>query len=290
MGSERYFSLSGKPAEVTMPGIPAEAKKVSTQIDDSIVSGTLFNQVGWYTKPFDAAGLFKHESDELLIFAGGDIEDPENLNAEIELQLENDVLTIDKTGVVFVPGGCAHGNLKIKRMDRPVFYAVCHMNTGAYEWTPTEVTAEKGTYAGNFVDGYKPVSGKLPEAPEGFLQLLIWLDGEKAPGAPYMELVWFKSVNETGPAPHAHDFDELIGFIGSDPEDPENLNAEVTLDIAGDIVHVQNSCIAFCPEGTIHSPITVPALERPIYHFSIGNGGDYVREGNKGNSNIYKPE
>jgi hypothetical protein len=290
MGSERFFSLSGTAAAVTMPGIPAEAKRVSAQIDDGVVGGTLFNQVGWYTKPFAAEGLFAHESDELLVFAGADLADPEQLNAEIELQLGNDVLTIDKTGVVFVPGGCAHGNLKIKRLDKPVFYFVCHMNAGAYEWRPAEATAEKGAYAGHYVDGYKPVDGKLPEAPEGFLQLLVWLDGQKAPGAPYMELVWFKSVNDTGPAPHAHDFDELIGFIGSDPDDPEALHAEVTFDIAGDVVRTEKSCIAFCPEGTEHSPITVPSLDRPLYHFSIGNGGDYVREGNKGESNIYKPE
>jgi hypothetical protein len=290
MSSERFFSLSGNPAAVTMPGIPTEAKRVSTQIDEGIVVGTMFNQVGWYTKPFDAEGLFKHDTDELLIFAGGDINDHENLNAEIEIQIENDVLTVDKTGVVYVPAGCAHGNLKIRNLDKPVFYSVCHMDTGTYEWTPAEVTQEKGKYAGNFVDGYKPVSGKLPGAPEGFLQLLIWLDGDKAPNAPYMELVWFKSVNKTGPAPHTHDFDELIGFIGSDPENPEALNAEVTFDLEGDIVHTKQSCIAFCPEGTEHSPITVPELEKPLYHFSIANGKNYVRAGNKGETNIYDPE
>ena len=291
MSNFKYFSLSGTPAQVNMPNIPEDAKAVAGQIDDTVVEGCLFNQIGWYTKPFFAEGLIKHESDELLVFVGGDVDNPEDLGAEIEIQLGNDIININNTCVVFVPSGVAHGNLNIKSLDRPVFYYVCHMNTGTYEVSEAESTEEKGKYLEYKVEGYKPVSGKMPGAPEGFLTLLLWLDGQKAPGAPYMETVWFRCVNNSGPAPHAHeDFDELIGFIGSDPNNPTDLGAEVQFDIDGELISVTESCIAYLPRGTMHSPILVPAMEKPVYHFSIGNGGDYVRKGDKGDTNIYVPK
>jgi len=123
------------------------------------------------------------------------------------------------------------------------------------------------------------VDGKLPTAPEGFLTLLLWIDGQKLPGAPYMEAVWFKTSNNTGPEKHTHDFDEFIGFIGSDPTDPSELGAQVEFFIEGEKITITKSCLVYIPRGVEHSPILVPRLDRPVIHFSGGNGGDYVREG-----------
>ena len=134
------------------------------------------------------------------------------------------------------------------------------------------------------------MDGKLPGAPEGFLTLLLWLDGKKLKGAPYVEAVWFNRTNDTGPAPHEHEFDEFIGFIGSDPQHPEELNAEVRFHIDGDVVSVTKSCLVYIPRGVRHSPILVPRMERPIIHFSGGVGGAYKRVGADGDTNEFRPE
>ena len=78
-----------------------------------------------------------------------------------------------------------------------------------------------------------------------------------------------------GPAAHTHDFDEVIGFLGTDPDDPGALGA-VTFEVEGQTVAFDRSCVIYIPRGMRHSPILVPALERPIIHFTGGSGGDYA--------------
>jgi hypothetical protein len=239
----------------------------------------MFNEASWYVMPFKRPGLLKHNSDEVIFFIGGDPNNPENLNATIEIWIENDKLKLTKTCAVFVPGGVAHGIMEVRDLNMPVFHYTCHLNTSKYETFSAEATSAPGTYDRNWVERYEPVNGKLPGAPEGFLKLLLFLDGKKLKGAPYAEAVWFCTTNDTGPAPHVHeDFDEFIGFIGSDPGHPEELNGEVSFFIEDEMISSTKSCLVYIPRGIRHSPIYIPKLERPIIHFSGGNGGDYIRK------------
>jgi hypothetical protein len=180
---------------------PVDAHVRSVRMDGSFFKGCMFGEVCWITKPFTRDSFFRHRSDELLVFIGGDVGDPEHLNAEVELWIENDKLTLTQTSIVFVPAGAAHGRVTVKNVKKPFLHYTCHLNTDTYEEIPAEASAPKGTYAGNWVEKYAPVDGKLPAAPEGFLTLLLWIDGKKLKGAPYMEAVWFKTKNDTGPRP-----------------------------------------------------------------------------------------
>jgi hypothetical protein len=288
MSGAKQFSCFNKPASVALPNVPESAYKVSAQIDNTSVANSFFMQNGWFTETFDAPGYIKHDSDELIFFGGGVQSDHENLNAEIEIWIENDKFTITETAVLFVPAGVAVGNLSIKRLDKPVFYYVCQITAPVYQYEAAEATAEVGKYLPNIVYRYERPDGQIPGAPEGFVTFLLYLDGEKAPDAPYMETVWFNTSNDTGPAPHAHEFDELIGFIGSNPDDPTALQASVQLDYEGELVTVTESTVAYIPRGTMHSPILVPEMDKPIYHFSIANSADYDRD--VAENNEYKPE
>jgi len=160
-----------------------------------------------------------------------------------------------------------------------VYHYTCHLNTDTYVEKPAAPAAEEGKYANNSVEKYAPVDGKMPTAPEGFLTLLLWIDGKKLSGAPYMEAVWFNTVNDTGPPEHEHDFDEFIGFFGSDPDNADDLGGEISFYVDGETYSFTKSCLIYIPRGVTHSPILVPKLERPILHFSGGNGGDYIRSG-----------
>ena len=228
MANIKYHAFSGDCPTPDFGAIPADALSNAFTYDGSIYSGAMFANASWITKPFNAPGLKKHESDELHMFVGADINTPEALNATIEFQIENDVLTLHETCFVFVPSGTAHGNIKVIEMTKPVMHYVCHLNKSFYEWTSALATAPVGTYTNHKVERYVPVDGKLPQAPEGFLKLLLWIDGVKLPGAPYSEAVWFCTKNDTGPETHVHDnLDEFICFVGSDPENPTELGAHV---------------------------------------------------------------
>ena len=281
MSNVKYHAFSGDCPAPDFGAIPADAVANAFTYDGSIYSGAMFANASWLTKPFEAPGLKKHESDELHMFVGADSDTPEALNAVIEFQIENDILTLTDTCFVFVPAGAAHGNVKVKEMSKPVMHYVCHMNKSFYEWTAAEATAPAGQFANHKVERYAPVDGKLPQAPEGFLKLLLWIDNAKLAGAPYCEAVWFCTTNDTGPENHVHDnLDEFICFVGSDPENPTELGARVQFLIDGEYIEFTKPCLIYCPRNVSHSPILVPGLDRPIIHFSGGNGGDYIKNNN----------
>lgn len=273
-----------RPGDCTPPdwnARPAEAVRPVVTMSDEKCPGCMFLSAEWLMGPLEAKGLRKHPSDELHFFLGGSWEEPEPLSGEITFQIENDTLTLTDTCLVFVPAGKAHGNLRVKRLGRPVMHVMCHMNEGTYRFEPAEAAEPAGTYAGHKVERYEPVDGKLPQAPEGFLKLLLWLDGAKLKGAPYTEAVWFLKDNDTGPETHVHsNLDEFIGFLGSDPEDPGALGAKIKFLLDGEFIESDRSCIIYVPRNHEHSPILVPELSRPAYHFSGGNGGDYAKESN----------
>ena len=280
MYNEKFFAFAAPGARGVIPPVSGDARVEVVTMDKKLIDGCIFCNANWIIKPFKQEGLYKHNSDVLLMFIGANNMDPENLNAEIELWIENDKLFLTRTCIVFVPAGVAYGNMEARNIKKPVFNYMCHINTDTYEEIPTEATAATATYACNWVEKYDPVDGRLPAAPEGFLTRLLWIDGKKLSGAPYLESVWFNTPNDTGPEKHTHDFDEILGFFGSDPKHPDELGAELTFTVDDEVIPINKSCLVYVPRGLEHSPILVPKLERPIIHFSGGNGGDYVRKGN----------
>ncbi|MDR0861752.1 MAG: hypothetical protein LBN30_03120 [Oscillospiraceae bacterium] len=260
-----------------------------------VFPGCIFVSAEWFTAPSEDLGMSHRDSDEMFILVGSDEANPESLNAEMELQIENDTLTLTHTCAVFVPGGAARGNFRIKSLTKPVLCVTCHVNADTYESTPAVPTAPKGAYANNVAERYAPPSGVIPAAPEGFLTLLLYLSSERIKGAPYMEIMWFNTANDTGPTPHVHDdIDEFIGFLGTDPEHPDELGATVQLYIDDEPVTVTKSSLFHIPRGVKHGPLLVPELSRPIIHFSGGNGGGYDKRATAGTEeetaqNSYKP-
>ena len=290
MSNIKYFALAGQGDPVHKSVEPEDARVNAVWMDGSVVEGCMFNEMSWYVKSCREPGLIKHNSDKVMFFLGSDFEDPENLNASVELWIENDKLTLTKTCAVFVPEGAAHGNIQVENLKKPFLNYACHLNTSGYQTLPAKAKAAPGTYAGYSVERFERPDGTLPLAPEGFLRFLVFLDGKRLKGAPYAEAVWFLTTNDTGPAPHTHEnFDEFIGFIGSDPEHPDALNAEIDFYIEDEKITVTKSCLVYIPRGLTHSPIYVPKLQRPIIHFSGGNGGDYARGGGEHrDDNLFK--
>jgi len=277
MSNIKYFShiYNCVPADLHLE--PKGAVIPITCLDGGAVEGTIYYQAQWLAKACEQRAMVRHDSDKLMVFLGSDPENHEDLGAEIELWLENDKLTLTETCVVFVPKGVAHGNMTVSNVRKPVINYFCLMNSSFYNEEAAQATAPAGAYSGNVVYKYAPVDGFLPPAPEGFLTRLVWLDGAKLRGAPYMEAVWFHERNDDGPENHAHEFDELIGFLGSDPQHPDELHGDLTMLINGETVPFSKSCVIYIPRGMTHSPILVPRLDRSVIHFSGGNGGDYAR-------------
>ena len=108
---------------------------------------------------------------------------------------------------------------------------------------------------------------------------IVWTDDSFMPGAMYFEIMWYCAPRGPGPQPHTHDFDEIIGFIGGDPENPKELGAVVKFQIADEEYTFTQSVMIFVPAGLEHSPITVESVDRPFIHYSGGPAkGSYAKK------------
>jgi len=120
----------------------------------------------------------------------------------------------------------------------------------------------------------------LKEMYSKFAQRILWIDGNEVPGAFQMNTAWYKKAQPRDPlfAEHTHDYDELIGFFGCDPDDPWNLHAVIELALDGETHRLERSSMIFVPGGMKHNPLRLLEVDQPIFHFSIVTNPEYSGE------------
>ena len=99
---------------------------------------------------------------------------------------------------------------------------------------------------------------------------ILMMNGENTKGSFHVNCMWVP----VGPNPgvyeaHVHPHDEIIGFIGTNPDDPSDLGATAELWIGDEQYFIDKSFMAFFPKGLVHCPLYVPNVTRPILHFDI---------------------
>ena len=77
--------------------------------------------------------------------------------------------------------------------------------------------------------------------------------------------------------PHSHDFDEVIGFAGTDRRHPRDLGGEIEFLIGGERHTITKTCLIFVPKGVEHCPITLKRIDTPIFMFEAANDPKYEK-------------
>jgi hypothetical protein len=111
---------------------------------------------------------------------------------------------------------------------------------------------------------------------------LAYIDDEYVKGAFYTEAILISRATQpgkiTGPEPHVHEeFVENIGFFGTDPQDPFELNGEVEITLGDEKHTFTKSCVIYVPKGLVHCPIIFKRIDKPIFHFSVAPVLNYNR-------------
>jgi hypothetical protein len=145
-------------------------------------------------------------------------------------------------------------------------------------------------YAKYILSEYKAPDTEAPWAPpnlrgatKGQGGRLFYLDSSIIPGSYYMECVWVMprpagvqpGERRAGTQPHTHDYDEIIGFIGTNLDDPYDLGAEAELWLGDEKHIITKTSLVFIPAGLIHCPLTFLKVDRPVFHFTSGPGKMY---------------
>ncbi len=108
-------------------------------------------------------------------------------------------------------------------------------------------------------------------------KLILWMDDKVVPGAFQMNCCWYFAPTKRGPGgSHVHDVPEIIGFFGSDHENPMDMGGELEFWMEDEQYLITKSCMIFVPAGLRHCPIALTRVDRPIFHFSVVTSGQYV--------------
>ena len=269
-------------------------------MDDSMVAGaSMYMECLWLWEGVTTSGTTEqphvHEFDEVIGFISTDKDSPGELDARMEIILGDETHYLTKSCLVHVPAGMKHCPLTFREVNRPVFFFTLapvstygrqaeDMNPpgstvpAKTEFMPPDKADASGTRYGRYIiteafpRKFPPRSGP----PTAETTRVVSLDDDMSKGAFYADFAWIWSGTTTmAPKGHAHEWDEMIGIIGSDRDNPRQLGGEVTI-LLGDEEHLlTQSSLIFIPGGLTHCPLEFKDIKTPVLCFTVGNTVKY---------------
>ena len=108
---------------------------------------------------------------------------------------------------------------------------------------------------------------------------ILWLEDFVIKGAPSIITSWYwKATEEEGSPSHTHDFDEVVGFFGSDTDNPSDLCGEVEFWLEDEKYLLTKSCMIYCPAGIRHCPLRVVRADKPIFFLAVSLTSKYGKD------------
>jgi quercetin dioxygenase-like cupin family protein len=271
------------PADV-MAGLSQFSKfgKRILWIDNNIVKGSFQMNCCWYLGTREGSPItHSHDVDEIIGFFGNNPDDPWDLGGKIEFWIDNEQFIIHKSALFFVPAGVKHCPLFIRRVDRPmIHFSVVTSSEYIMKESGWKATSASGYY------NYLVTDLKMPQEKQSiekdynkYARRILWMDENVVPGAFHMNTAWYlKPAQTLEKTPHVHAKGEIIGFLGSDPNKPEDLNGEVEIWIDGEQHLITRSAMVFIPGGVKHCPLILRRVDRPIFHYTVVPSKQYIKE------------
>lgn len=123
------FTSEGEQAGLELPDNLGEGHWL---VNSTIVPESQINMSHIWVHPSDEkqhwVNPHKHDYDEVLIWTGGDPENPHDLGAEIYMDIEGERHIITTSGSVYIPAGTVHCPLGFNRVDRPFRFSALSLS------------------------------------------------------------------------------------------------------------------------------------------------------------------
>jgi hypothetical protein len=291
---EKYFVR--KPIYENCPDVSNRQSPAMTFMSNKQVPEANYCvQLGWIydiPSPNPYVNEHVHEYDEIMLFWGGDPYTPQDLGGEIEYYIGGQPITFNTTAGIFIPKGTPHGPLTWKKFRRPHIQMVLMLGTGdpAEAWGKSGIDEPKDSLPqkkDNFDYEQYVIRSPMREAGDFFT------GGRQSPTMTYMSRTQINIVNcyiEFGwiwdiPKPPIieemrHDkYDEIVLHIGGDPDNPEDLGADMQFSLGGDMLSFNTSYGVFIPKGLRHGPLTWQEVRKPHIEMAIMLGAGTEAEG-----------
>lgn len=249
-------------------------------------------------------GALVHPYDECLVFAGIDNTDITYLGAEISVELgeEREEHVFNVPSVIIVPKGTPHGPVTVKKVDKPIVHYHIGLAADYRAESLPEKAKTKGSKYGHLVkplgSGFEPVRmSKIAKDKRLFEEFkknnpdfnmdmsqvgllgpgnadyLVWLYGNDLEGFE-VNFTWGfytgSGIWHRGGEAHYHPEEEILVFVGLDPDDLNYLGCEQELAMGEDYErHAFNTpTVAICPSGFYHLPLITRWVDKP-YGFIV---------------------
>ena len=278
MNYEKY--LVRKPIYEAGRGIRKRQSPTMTYMSNELVPGcNIYIELGWiYDMPEPNPHILEHSHDyeEIVLHIGGDPENPEDLGGEIEYYVGGQPLTFDITTALYVPKGMKHGPITWKKFTKPHIEMSIMLGPGSTKegWASRSISQLKEglpqkkddiDYEKYLVRNPTHLGGtKVTEAIKSAAK--IYMSNELIPECNvYIDFGWIYELPDPNPPipEHSHDYKEVVLNIGGDPDNPEDLGAEIEFCIGGQPLTFDTTTATYVTKGIKHGPLTWKKIDKP---------------------------
>lgn len=258
------------------------------------------------TQPFvmDAEPEVNNVDDQFLLFAGTNLDDVHEFKAEIELPLGKEMQRqiITEPTFVYIPKGLVHGPIKIKSVKKPISIWDYHLST---KYSENWVAPEYSKYLA------KPMMMTVDTAGAGDKSRPPDIQITHPTGTPFRYIRSAAMAGVTGwtkmmgiqanlcmgyfvtkyrdyccvePVHYHRHFDEWIFFIGGNPLDVEDFDAEIEMVWGKERERqlINSTCITHIPPGLIHLGQEHRRIGKPyLESINVAGTGNYYQDVDK---------
>ena len=255
--------------EITAPMVSFKPKR-------EINSPDLSFEWCYIAKPFTVEKkTLTEDLERFLVFAGGDPLNLDDFKAEIEISLgeKREVFRFTEPRVVYIPRGLAHYPLTIKKVEKPLMM----LNIASTQSHPRQEKSDYAKYiTAPAIDAHIDMiqtyhDGKLSKEQKYSYKGLSYKGKEAAGGG--LTLGWFPVVapHIMYEDPHSHDFDMLALFLGGDPLNVSEFDAELDMWLGAEAekYSVTSTSAVYHPKGLIHRQVDFQRVGKPFQEFHV---------------------
>ena len=130
-------------------------------------------------------------------------------------------------------------------------------------------------------DGYWDF--RFADYPE--FKIVTRIDNAILPGSNFYQVHWLlpqdAPSHDSGHPPHIHKDPELLFHIGSDPQNPQDLGAEVEIYLGRELERhvISRSCVIFIPPNFLHGPWRPLRTYGPWIFIQVDQGLNHTEKG-----------
>jgi len=295
MAESKYEKFAvRKPLYEAGPGYKGRQSPTMTFMSEKQTGAPYHIELGWiYEMPSPNPHIHEHvhDYDEIVIHWGGDYKRPQVLGGEIEFYIGGQPITFNTTTGIFIPAGTPHGPLTWKKFEFPHIEMTLILGCGDMMkiWGRSGIQEAKKTLPKKTKDfDYEQYVIRSPMREAG----ANFKSGRQSPTMTYMsrtqinaantyiEFGWIWDKVVPGIPKMIHDnLDEIVLHIGGDPNDPEDLGADMEFGMGDDLLQFNKSFGMWIPRGVVHGPLNWHKVRKPHIEMAIMLGAGTLMEG-----------